>query len=77
MTNSDLRFSRRLVISLALLFVTSLDFSRANPDLANGLGEHIDWVEWPEALSKAKELNKPVMVKLKIVMARIKKTKTL
>jgi hypothetical protein len=49
---------RLLFVALILVFTVYL--TRA--DLSNGLGEHIQWVQWNEALELAKHENKPLMV---------------
>lgn len=50
----------RLPILGLLVLSTIAQLSRA--DLSNGLGDHIAWVDWSQALDKAKEDNKPLMV---------------
>ena len=61
MSNSVISSVVRLFLLLTFLLATS---ANGNPDLANGLGDHIEWEEWSNALTKAKEEKKPLMVKI-------------
>jgi len=61
MSNSVISSVVRLFLLLTLLLAIS---AHGNSDLANGLGDHIDWVEWSTALTKAKEEKRPLMVML-------------
>ena len=56
---------RLLVVALILVFTVYL--TRA--DLSNGLGEHIQWVQWNEALELAKHENKPLMVTIILIFS--------
>ena len=65
MTCSQFRVTGRQILVLVVFLATLLHSLEAgNPSLSNGLGEHIDWIEWKDAQTKAKEENKPLMVRL-------------
>jgi hypothetical protein len=59
LTNSFL--AERLAI-VVLLLSFAVHLSSAGADLANGLGDHIEWVEWRQAVDKANQEDKPLMV---------------